>query len=169
MRKLNDDGLEERKYPTKDGFELLLENKESVLKTIDDNILDKEVALLLITQLERDAQRHLEEGENVLIPYIGTIKRKTGSIVYQENKEVIAAAKETMTQDEFDTFKAEMMHDAVVRQNFNKVFKYQVSRMANKNGKAYWKTVRELGTPKANLRFYFVTKLHYSEPWTETD
>lgn len=168
-RKLNEDGLEEKKFPSADGRMLLIENKESVLKTIDDNILDKEVALAIITQLEKDVQKHLEAGEDALVPYIGKIKRKVGSKVYDENRDVINAAKEVMSPEDFNVFKEEMMHDAVVRENQIKVFKYQTSRMANKNGKSYWHTVETLGRERANIRFYFASKLHYSKPWTETD
>jgi hypothetical protein len=167
--KLNEDGLEENKFPAPDGRMVLIENKESILKCIDDNILDKEVALMFITQLEKDAQHHIENGDFTGIPYIGKIKMRAGSKAYMDNKSTLDAAKETMSPNEFNAFKAEMMHEAVVRENQIKVFKYQTSRMANKNGKSYWHTVETLGKYKANIRYYFATKLHYSEPCNETD
>ncbi len=61
--KINDEGLEEGKFPSSTGKQVLIENKESILKTIDDNIIDKDVAMMILVQLEKDAQRHLEADE----------------------------------------------------------------------------------------------------------
>jgi len=168
-RKLNEDGLEERVFPGKGGYPILIENKESILKTIDDNIIDKEIALMILEQLETDAKIHLENDEDCIIPCLAKIKRKLGSRIYEKNKEVIEAAKETMSSEDFNVFTANLMYEEGIRKNNNKVFQYQVSRMANKNGKSYYHTAILHGKDRTNIRFYCANKLHYSEPWTETD
>ena len=147
--KINDEGLEEGKFPSSTGKQVLIENKASILKTIDDNIIDKDVAMMILVQLEKDAQRHLEADEVTAIPYLGKIKRKAGSKAYAENKETLDAA--------------------VIRDNEAKVYNYQVARMANKNGKTYWKCVERRGKYYANIRFYCLGCLNYSEPCNEID
>ena len=115
--KINDEGLEEGKFPSSTGKQVLIENKASILKTIDDNIIDKDVAMMILVQLEKDAQRHLEADEVTAIPYLGKIKRKAGSKAYAENKETLDAAKEIMTPENFENFRAAMMREAVIRDN----------------------------------------------------
>ena len=46
--KINDEGLEEGKFPSSTGKPVLIENKASILKTIDDNIIDKDVAMMIL-------------------------------------------------------------------------------------------------------------------------
>ncbi|TLN27922.1 hypothetical protein FED16_19210, partial [Acinetobacter baumannii] len=104
--KINDEGLEEGKFPSSTGKQVLIENKASILKTIDDNIIDKDVAMMILVQLEKDAQRQLEADEVTAIPYLGKIKRKAGSKAYAENKETLDAAKEIMTPENFENFRA---------------------------------------------------------------
>ena len=41
--KINDEGLEEGKFPSSTGKQVLIENKASILKTIDDNIIDNSI------------------------------------------------------------------------------------------------------------------------------
>ena len=74
-----------------------------------------------------------------------------------------------MSSEDFNVFTANLMYEEGIRKNNNKVFQYQVSRMANKNGKSYYHTAILYGKDRANIRFYCANKLHYSEPWTETD
>lgn len=167
--KINDEGLEEGKFPSSTGKQVLIENKASILKTIDDNIIDKDVAMMILVQLEKDAQRHLEADEVTAIPYLGKIKRRAGSKAYAENKETLDAAKEIMTPENFENFRAAMMREAVIRDNKAKVYNYQVARMANKNGKTYWKCVERRGKYYANIRFYCLGCLNYSEPCNEID
>lgn len=168
-RKLNDEGLEEGKFPSSTGRPILIENKASILKTIDDNVIDKEIAMMLLVQLEKDAQRHLESDEVTAIPYLGRIKRKAGSKAYAKNKETLEAAKETMSPERYENFKAAMMRDAVIRDNKAKVYNYQVARMGSKNGKTYWKCVERHGKFYANIRFYCLGCLNYSKPCEEID
>lgn len=87
---------------------------------------------MILVQLEKDAQRHLESDEVTAIPYLGKIKRKAGSKAYAENKETLDAAKEVMSPENYENFKAAMMREAVIRENEAKVYNYQVARMANK-------------------------------------
>lgn len=66
-----------RKFPR--GYDVTIVRKEDVLEAIDDNIIDKEVALDLIKQLELDASNFIKEGRWTSLPFIGTIR-------YNENK-----------------------------------------------------------------------------------
>ena len=54
--KINDEGLEEGKFPSSTGKQVLIENKASILKTIDDNIIDKDVAMMILVQLKNEAK-----------------------------------------------------------------------------------------------------------------
>lgn len=44
--------------------------------------------MMILVQLEKDAQRHLEADEVTAIPYLGKIKRKAGSKAYAEIKKL---------------------------------------------------------------------------------
>ena len=48
--------------------------KQDILDCIDNNILDKEIALTLIEQLEIDAANFLKEGRWTGIHFIGNIR-----------------------------------------------------------------------------------------------
>ena len=69
-----------RKFPR--GYDVTIVRKEDVLEAIDDNIIDKEIALDLIKQLELDASNFIKEGRWTSLPFIGTIR-------YNENKKAI--------------------------------------------------------------------------------
>ena len=61
------------KFPS-GGYEVTVFKKQDILDCIDNNILDKEIALTLIEQLEIDAANFLKEGRWTGIPFIGNIR-----------------------------------------------------------------------------------------------
>lgn len=57
-----------RKFPR--GYDVTIVRKEDVLEAIDDNIIDKEIALDLIKQLELDASNFIKEGRWTSLPLL---------------------------------------------------------------------------------------------------
>ena len=62
------DELEVRKFPAMGGYDVTIVNKDDILKTIDDNIIDKEIAYEIIRELELSYQRYVSASEAANIP-----------------------------------------------------------------------------------------------------
>lgn len=66
-----------RNFPYSD-IEVVVVEKQDILKTINDNIIDKEIALELIGGLEVKAESLIKEGKWTGIPYFGNIRIPKG-------------------------------------------------------------------------------------------
>ena len=73
------------------GNDVVVCKKEDILATIDDNILDKELAYALIEELEITADKFLSEGKWVGIPFLGNIRKNKyrEKLHSKETKELI--------------------------------------------------------------------------------
>lgn len=165
------DELEVRKFPWGMNPEnVTLVNKHDVLKTIDDNIIDKQIALELVTQLELDLGGYVATGVAAGIPYVGRLKQRTGSLALKMHSDELDAAKQTMDREQFIMFRKELVFEEVSKANYNRLYKYEVSMLANKraNRRSYWNLVDEIGAARADIRFHGALYLTYSEPWNET-
>lgn len=60
------------KFPN--GYDVPVYRKQDILKAIDDNIIDKEIALSIVEQCETDAIDFLNKGVWAGIPFMGNIK-----------------------------------------------------------------------------------------------
>ena len=81
------DGTEIRKFPN--GYDVRVVRKQDILDCIDENIIDKEIALELITQCEIDACQYINEGKWTGLPYIGSVRLNDGGKILRENKELL--------------------------------------------------------------------------------
>ena len=91
------DGTEIRKFPN--GYDVRVVRKQDILDCIDENIIDKEIALELITQCEIDACQYINEGKWTGLPYIGSVRLNDGGKILRENKELLNEAKEKLDDD----------------------------------------------------------------------
>lgn len=153
----NEEGEEYRKYGKSNYIKVV--RKQDVLKCIDDNIIDKDVALAVITQCEMDAANYLINGKWTGIPYIGNISIKVGNIALRENRDILEAARQDMTKHEFILFKKEIVADANNRYKYHKYISYVASKMANANKPLYERLVKKYGFNYAKLCMYFYANL----------
>lgn len=162
-----DDKLEVRKFPAPDGYDVTLVNKNDVLKTIDDNIIDKEIAYEIITSLELSCQKYVSAGDIAGIPYIGKIKERLTAAIARKNKETLASAREVLDREHYIAFKYTLVTDEAKRFNYNKVYKLEIARVASHNRRQYWNYVDTVGEAKADIMFHGIAHLRYSPPCEE--
>lgn len=161
------DELEVRKFPAMGGYDVTIVNKDDVLKTIDDNIIDKEIAYQIITSLELSCQKYVSAGDAAGIPYIGKIKERLGAAIARENKEALEDAKEVLDREHFIAFKYALFTDESRRYKYNKVYKLEIARVVNRNKRQYWNYVDTIGDVKADIMFHGIAHLRYSPPCEE--
>lgn len=161
------DELEVRKFPAMGGYCVTIVNKNDVLKTIDDNIIDKEIAYEVITSLELSCQKYVSAGDTAGIPYIGKIKERLAAVIARENKEVLNDAKEVLDKKHYVAFKYALIADEGNRYKYNKVYKLEIARVASHNRRQYWNYVDTIGEVKADIMFHGIAHLRYSPPCEE--
>ena len=98
-----------RKFPR--GYDVTIVRKEDVLEAIDDNIIDKEIALDLIKQLELDASNFIKEGRWTSLPFIGTIRYNENKKAIIDNIDVVRQAEKTMSKQEYVMFRKKLVID----------------------------------------------------------
>uniref|UniRef100_A0AAU8MFY8 DNA binding protein n=1 Tax=Geladintestivirus 3 TaxID=3233135 RepID=A0AAU8MFY8_9CAUD len=166
------DELEVRKFPWGVHPEnVTLVNKNDVLRTIDDNIIDKQVAYELITMLELNLGEYVATGITAAIPFVGKIKQRSGSLALKLHKDELDTARETMDREHYIMFRKSICREEVCRANYNKLYKYEISMLANKirNRKTYWNLVDEIGAARTDMLFHGALHLTYSPPCEETN
>lgn len=161
------DELEVRKFPAMGGYYVTIVNKNDILKTIDDNIIDKEIAYEIITSLELSCQKYVSAGDTAGIPYIGKIKERLTAAIARENKEALDDAKEVLDKEHYIAFKYALFADESKRYKYNKVYKLEIARVVSHNRRQYWNYVDTIGEVKADIMFHGIAHLRYSPPCEE--
>lgn len=162
-----DDKLEVRKFPSIGGYYVTVVNKNDVLKTIDDNIIDKEIAYEIITSLELSCQKYVSAGDSAGIPYIGKIKERLTAAIARKNEEALNDAKEVLDKEHYIAFKTALFADESKRYKYNKVYKLEIARVVSHNRRQYWNYVDKIGEVKADIMFHGIARLRYSPPCEE--
>ncbi len=147
------DEIEFRKFPGEGGSDVHVVRKKDILKTIDINITDKDIALELITKLERDAAEYMTRGLWVSVPYIGNIKIKDSLAAYNENSELFKEAKETMTKDEYIVFRKNVIVNACKEKRESRLEDYNLSKLIKANSKLYSKYIKRKSLVWTKLHF----------------
>lgn len=137
------DGTEIRKFPN--GYDVRVVRKQDILDCIDENIIDKEIALELITQCEIDACQYINEGKWTGLPYIGSVRLNDGGKILRENKELLNEAKEKLDDEKYILFKKSLVIEGKTKLKKSRYFNYIVSIYANHNRKVYKELVANNG------------------------
>ena len=149
------DGTEIRKFPN--GYDVRVVRKQDILDCIDENIIDKEIALELITQCEIDACQYINEGKWTGLPYIGSVRLNDGGKILRENKELLNEAKEKLDDDKYILFKKSLVIEGKTKIKKSRYFNYIVSQAVTKNRKLYLKLCDTKGEHYAKI-FLFASK-----------
>nr|DAW42214.1 MAG TPA: DNA binding protein [Crassvirales sp.] len=153
----NEEGEEYRRYPK--GNEVRVVRKADILKCIDENIIDKEIALEIVTQCEIDAANYLTNGKWTGIPYMGNIISNISGLVIRQNADLLDAAKEELTEHELLLFRKELVADGNARVKHERYTSYVASKMATRNRDLYNRLVKTKGFSYAKLYMYFYANL----------
>ena len=143
------------KFPN-GGYEIEVCRKQDILDCIDDNIIDKEVALALITQCEVDATNFLKEGRWAGIPFLGNLRipKIVQTFLDEDTQKLMAEAKENLDADKYLLFRRQFAKDAVKREDRERFYKYELSKFIGKNIKFFRRLAAKHGDKLARVKCF---------------
>lgn len=150
-----------RKFP--DGYDVRVLRKQDVLDCIEQNIVDKEVALAIVKQCEIDANTFLKEGRWVSIPFIGSIKHSKfkAALFSEENRELKEEAANQLEKDQYVLFKKNLFKEVDLDIRQRRFIDYEASKQLKYNYKYYKHLVLTKGELVAKLILYTLKNLEY--------
>lgn len=146
------------KFPN-NGYDVIVCKKQDILDCIDSNIIDKEIALEIVTQCELDAANFIREGRWAGIPYIGNIRIPKSKLMEKDpaQQALIEEAKEQLDPKQYILFRKQLNVDNSERIKQERYYKYIVSIAVNKNRKLYKELCKTKGEVYARI-FLFASK-----------
>lgn len=168
MKELNIDTTHIIKFPH--GFkEIQYVDRDDVLKTIDDNILDKDVAMELIEQTEHLIAEYASHGVWCSLPYMGALSESVYSNFKKdpENKKAIEEVRSILDTKQFRVFSRRLGQTEIIRFKRKRTFEFYASIEINKDKYNYFKLSRNKGENYAKLVYYFkhfIQEVHASNP-----
>lgn len=129
---------ETRRFPP-EGYEVTLLRKQDVLKCIDENIIDKEIALEIVRRCEIDATNFLENGRWAGIPFLGNIRipKIVQTFLSEDTQQLMAEAKQNLDANKYLLFRKQFATNAVKREDRERFYKYELSKFIGKNLKTF--------------------------------
>ena len=145
-------------YKVPGGKGVKVVRKEDIINTINTNIVDTEVALAIVRQCEVDAVNFMKKGRLTGIPFMGTIKVPDTVRMSQtkEQKDLILAAMETNTNEQFVMFRRNLAYDNKVKIKARKYYNYVLSLSVAKNRNQFKKMCKEKGEAYARIHFFLL-------------
>ena len=145
-------------YKFPGGKDVKVVRKEDIINTINTNIVDTEVALAIVRQCEVDAVNFMKKGRLTGIPFMGTIKVPDTIRMSQtkEQKDLILAAMETTTNEQFVMFRRNLAYDNKVKIKARKYYNYVLSLSVAKNRNQFKKMCKEKGEAYARIHFFLL-------------
>ena len=145
-------------YKFPGGKDVKVVRKEDIINTIKTNIVDTEVALAIVRQCEVDAVNFMKKGRLTGIPFMGTIKVPDTIRMSQtkEQKNLILAAMETNTNEQFVMFRRNLAYDNKVKIKARKYYNYVLSLSVAKNRNQFKKMCKEKGEAYARIHFFLL-------------
>lgn len=162
--------LPTKKFPYSN-YDVVIVEKDDILKTIDDNIIDKEVARALIDSLEIKAYDYLKDEKGVSFPYLGTIRIPDG--LKRENrlrnKEAIQFAYEHFDKPRYVAFIKDMSRLNKERMNFRALLNSAFEIMKRKYPDVYKEIYNKKGELSAKLILSFRYFLKPAKEYYKTE
>ena len=145
-------------YKFPGGKDVKIVRKEDIINTINTNIVDTEVALAIVKQCEIDAVNFMKKGRLTGIPFMGTIKVPDTVRMSQtkEQKDLILAAMETTTNEQFVMFRRNLAYDNKIKIKARKYYNYVLSLSVAKNRNQFKKMCKERGEAYARIHFFLL-------------
>ena len=145
-------------YKFPGGKDVTVVRKEDIINIIKTNIVDTEVALAIVRQCEVDAVNFMKKGRLTGIPFMGTIKVPDTVRMSQtkEQKDLILAAMETTTNEQFVMFRRNLAYDNKIKIKARKYYNYVLSLSVAKNRNQFKKMCKERGEAYARIHFFLL-------------
>lgn len=146
---------ESRKFPP-EGYQVTVLRKQDVLKCIDENIIDKEIALEIVRRCEIDATDFLKQGRWAGIPFLGNIRipKIVQTFLAEDTQQLMAEAKENLDEHKYLLFRRQFATDAVKREDRERLYKYELSKFVGKNLKFFRKLAAKHGEKLARVKCF---------------
>lgn len=143
------------------GYDVSICRKQDILDCIDDNIIDKEIALTLVEQCERDAADFINQGKWASIPFIGNIRVPPHKVkgFDEEQKAILEDAKENLDRDQYLLFRKNLQIDNYKQACNDRHFNYIVSKAVTKNKKLFTKLCNIKGENFAKVYLFTIYNL----------
>lgn len=143
---------------SKDGYDVEVVRKEDVLACIDNNIIDKDIALELISQLEIDAGEALAQGKWVSFPKLGSFRLSPNqrNSFNDAQKKLIEDAKAVLPKEKYIMFRKQFAIENIEKCRINRVFNYILTISINKNKELYKRLCAKKGTVWADIYMYSI-------------
>ena len=122
------------KFPP-NGYEVTVLRKQDVLDCIEENIIDKEIALDIVRRCEIDATNFLKEGRWAGIPFIGNIRipKQVQRFMSEDMQKTMRDARENLDKDKYLLFRKQVVDDTFRQIKEDRYYKYEVSKFVGKN------------------------------------
>lgn len=146
--------IDTRKFPG--GTEVKVVRKQDILNCIDNNIIDKEIALEIIQQCELDAAAFISKGRWAGIPFMGSLKISSVAKLSNsdEQQELIKTAFETVSTQEYVMFRKDLAYDNERRVKAQRYYNYVLSMAVRRNRRLFVKLVKEKGEGYARIHMF---------------
>lgn len=145
-----------RKFPH--GNDVIILKKDDILKTIDANIIDKDVALAIVNQLSCDIAKNIVEDKWTGIPYIGNVRYNSMAKLIKNHTDIMNDAKSVLSKDEYVVFKRNVLKQTSNEAKLGRVSKYQASMFVREHPKCYRSWIAK-GEAYADCKAYFLSNL----------
>lgn len=142
-----------------DGYEVTVCKKHDILACIDENIVDKDIALAIVEQCEKDAANFINEGRWTGLPFIGSVRipKHKQLQISPEQQELIKEAKENLSTEQYIVFRRNLSTENKIQAKNERYYNYIVSMAINRNRKLYKKLCSEKGEVYARI-YLFASK-----------
>ena len=157
---------ESRKFPP-EGYQVTVLRKQDVLKCIDDNILDKEIALDIVRRCEIDATNFIKEGRWAGIPFLGNIRipKIVQNFLSEETQALMNEAKETLDTNQYLLFRHSYASDAMKQEKFERYYRYELSKFIGKNIRFFRRVSTKKGDKFARMLCFTLRSLTIITPY----
>lgn len=145
----------------RNGYQVEVLRKEDIINTIDNFIIDKDLALDIIKKCEQDAITYLKQDKWVSIPFIGSIKipETVKTLNDKKSQEILNSAKEELDKEKYILFRRSFSGDVGKRVKANRYQEYIASKFATNNKSFYKRLIKRYGEHIANLLCYTLSNM----------
>lgn len=143
-------------YKFPGGYDVVVFKKQDIIDCIDENIIDKEIALAIVEQCELDAANFLREGRWTGIPFIGNIRVPKHRLMEDnaDQQAILQEAKECLDANKYVLFRKQLREENVKHIRQERYYKYVTSIAVSRNRKLYKKLCDEKGEYYARIFLY---------------
>lgn len=138
------------------GYNIVICRKQDILDCIEENIIDKDIALSVVEQCELDAANFISQSRWAGIPFIGNIRVPKPKLMEQDpaQQALINEAKELLDAKQYIMFRKQLSSENYRQAKYERYFNYITSIAVNKNKKLYKKLCNEKGEHYAKIYLF---------------